>query len=156
MTFRNGHFHKDRRACSGFTLTEVVISVVILAVVIQGVILGYVKFTQQAEWSIHSLAAQSLASQGVEQARSAKWDPQAWPQAVGPGKSDELGVTSYMQTNTLDIPMTGEPTIVTNFIRITTVSANPPVRQIRSDCVWRFMNRGLFTNTVITLRAPDQ
>lgn len=77
-------------------------------------------------------------------------------QGIGPGQSDELGVTSYRQTNTLDIPMNGEPIIVTNFIRITPVSDNPSLRQIRSDCVGSFMSRGLFTNTVITLRSPDQ
>jgi hypothetical protein len=36
------------------------------------------------------------------------------------------------------------------------ISSNPPLRQIRADCVWTFMNRRLFTNTIITLRAPDQ
>ena len=48
----------------------------------------------------------------------------------------------------------------TNYISIVTVSTVPPVRELRADCVWRFLNgarsRGLFTNTVVTLRAPDQ
>jgi Tfp pilus assembly protein PilV len=156
MIVRNKHFPRNRNTISGLTLAEVVMSVGILALVIQGMILGYVKLTQQAEWSARSLAAQSLAFQGAEQARAAKWDPQAWPQGTGLGSSDELGVTNYAQTGTLDIPANGQPLIVTNFVSVTTVSANPPLRQIRSDCVWRFMNRGLFTNTVITLRAPDQ
>ena len=156
MTVGKKHFQKRSSALSGFTLTEVVISVLILVTVIQGVILGYVQFTQQAEWTAHSLAAQSLASQGLEQARAAKWDLQAWPQGTGPRSSDELGATSYMQTNTLDIPMNGQPAVVTNFVSITTVSTSPALRQIRSECVWRFMNRGWFTNTVVTLRAPDQ
>jgi hypothetical protein len=30
------------------------------------------------------------------------------------------------------------------------------LKQIRVDCVWRFMSRGLFTNTTLTYRAPDQ
>jgi len=155
MTVRDRHV-KRTGTISGFTLVEVVMSIAILALVIQGVLLGYVQSARWTEWSAQSLAAQSLASQGAEQARSAKWDPQAWPQAIGPGLSDELGVTNYMQTNILDIPMNGTPVIVTNFISITTTSTNPPVRQIRSDCVWEFMSRGLFTNTVIMLRAPDQ
>lgn len=155
MTVRDRHFERTG-TLAGFTLVEVIMSIAILALVIQGVLLGYVQSTRWTEWSAHSLAAQSLASQGAEQARSAKWDPQAWPQTIGPGMSDELGVTNYMQTNTLDIPMNGKPVIVTNFITITTASTNPPVRQIRSDCVLEFMSRGLFTNTVILLRAPDQ
>jgi type II secretory pathway pseudopilin PulG len=155
MMVRGRHVCKNRRALSGFTLAEVVVSVLIVSMMVQGVAVGYVTFTKQAEWTAHSLAAQSLASQGLEQARSAKWDTQLWPQGIGPGQSDELGVTSYMQTNILDLPMNGQPMIVTNFISITTVSANPSVRQIRSDCVWSFMSRGPFTNTVITLRSPD-
>lgn len=141
---------------SGFTLAEVVISVAILAAVIQGVILGYTASARRAEWSAHSLAAQSLASQGAEQARSARWDTQAWPQGVGPGQADELGLTNYFRTDTLDIPANGQPLVVTNYVSITTVSVNPPLRQIRSDCAWRFMNRGWFTNTVILLRTSDQ
>ena len=43
-----------------------------------GVIYGYVFLTEQAAWSAYSLTAHSLAMQGVEQDRSAKWDPQAW------------------------------------------------------------------------------
>jgi prepilin-type N-terminal cleavage/methylation domain-containing protein len=141
---------RRRKREGGFTLAEVVIALAILAVVIQGVVYGYVASSRRAEWSAHSLAAQSLASQGVEQARAAKWDPQAWPTV------DELPPTNFVQIDTLDIPIAGEPVLATNFISITVVSTNPQLREIRSDCVWAFINRGLFTNTVITLRAPDQ
>jgi prepilin-type N-terminal cleavage/methylation domain-containing protein len=156
MILRGLHLRKSAGRNSGFTLAEVVTSMAVLGVVVQGVILGYVASAQRAEWSAHSLAAQSIATQGAEQARAAKWDPQGWPQGVGPGQCDELGVTSYVQTNQLDIAGTGKAVFATNVISITTISANPPVRQIRSDCVWRFMNHGLFTNSVILLRAPDQ
>jgi type II secretory pathway pseudopilin PulG len=139
-----------RKAEAGFTLAEVVVAIGVLGVVIQGVIFGYVVATRRAEWSAHSLAAQSLAAQGVEQARAAKWDPQAWPIV------DELPPTSFTSTETLDIPEKGEPVYATNYITISPVAATPPLRQIRADCVWRFPSRGLFTNTVITLRAPDQ
>jgi prepilin-type N-terminal cleavage/methylation domain-containing protein len=145
---------KSRAA--GFTLAEVIISVAVLALAIQGIILGYIMSSQRAEWSARSLAAQSIAAQGAEQARSAKWDTQAWPQTKGPGMSDELGITNYVATNALDIPIKGTAIIVSNFVSVTTVSVDPPVRQIRSDCVWPFTGRGLFTNTVFMLRAPDQ
>jgi prepilin-type N-terminal cleavage/methylation domain-containing protein len=140
----------------GFTLPEVLISMAVLGMVCAGVIAALLTCSQNAEWSAHSLAAQSIASQGLEQARAAKWDPQAWPQSIGPGLADELGVTNYSQTATLYIPFQGQPAMVTNFVRVTTVSFDPPIRQIRSDCVWTFMSRGLFTNTLITLRAADQ
>ena len=122
----------------------------ILALVIQGVVYGYIASARRAEWSAHSLAAQSLASQGVEQARAAKWDPQVWPIV------DELPPTNFMQVDVLDLPVSGQPVYATNFISVQMLSTNPPVRQIRTDCVWAFVTGRLFTNTVITLRAPDQ
>jgi len=147
---------KFRKSQGGFTLVEVIVSVVILGMVIEGVLLGYVMTSRRAEWSARSFAAQSVASQGAEQARSAKWDTQAWPKTVGPGGADELGITNYTQEITLDLPMNGKPVMATNYVRITTASIDPPVRQIRSECVWPYLNRGPFTNTVILLRAPDQ
>lgn len=150
MVLADHDFGGKRRRRSGFTLAEVVISMAILTIVIEGVIYGYVTSARRAEWSAHSLAAQSLALQGMEQARAAKWDPQAWPPV------DELAPTNYTQAGTLDIPVSGQPQYATNYISVAVVSANPPLRQIRADCVWEFMSRGLFTNTAITLRAPDQ
>lgn len=140
----------------GFTLTEVVISLAIAGLVFSGVMYGYVLTTDQAEWSCYSLAAHSLAMQGVEQARAAKWDPQAWPSI------DELGVTNFAQVSTLDVPVSaGNPTLATNYISISTISTYPPLRQMRADCVWNLPYRkgklrGPFTNTVVTLRAADQ
>ena len=142
--------HRNRRKNSGFTLAEVVIAMAVMTIVIGGLIRGYVLSAQRAAWSAHSLAAESLALQGVEQARAAQWDPQAWPAL------DELPPTNYTEVDTLDIPVTGQPQFATNFISVTMASTNPPLRQIRVDCVWRFAGRGLFTNTVITLRAADQ
>ena len=134
----------------GFTLAEVVVAIGIMALLLQGLIFGYVASARRAEWTAHSLAAQSLASQGAEQARAAKWDPQAWPIV------DELPPTNLVVVETLVLPVTGKPEYATNFVRITTVSSDPPVRQIRTDCVWRFVDRGLYTNTTVMLRAPDQ
>ena len=139
---------------AGFTLAEVVVAIAIATLSFGGVIYGYVLTADRAQWSACSLAAQSLAMQGVEQARAAKWDPKAWP-AV-----DELGVTNYAEVDTLDVPVSGQPVLATNYIGISTVSQDPPLRQLRADCVWRLVNgrrsRGPFTNTVITLRTADQ
>jgi prepilin-type N-terminal cleavage/methylation domain-containing protein len=155
-----------RMKSRGFTLIEVLISFVIFAASVGGLIYGYGQANRMATWSSWSVAAQSYAQQGAEQARSAQWNSQMWPAASGPGTGDELGCpTNYFQVDTLDVPSDGSYIYITNFISITTVtnysisppSANPPLRQIRSDCVWWFPLTGqLCTNTVITLRAPDQ
>jgi prepilin-type N-terminal cleavage/methylation domain-containing protein len=140
---------------AGFTLTEIVVAVAIIALTFGVVVFGYLRTADRAEWSSYSLAAQSLAMQGVEQARAAKWDPRAWP-AV-----DDLGVTNFDRVEELSVPVAGEPVMGTNFISITTVSVNPPLRELRADCVWSLKSRparisGPFTNTAVTLRAPDQ
>ncbi len=138
----------------GFTLVEVIVSLAIATLLFSGVIYGYAMVTDRAEWSAYSLAAQSLAMQGMEQARAAKWDPKAWPSV------DDLGVTNYIQIDTLDVPVSGNPVYATNYISISVVSVDPPVRQLRADCVWRLASgrrsRGPFTNTAVTLRTADQ
>jgi len=138
----------------GFTLAEVVVAIAIATLSFGGVILGYVLTADRAEWSAYSLAAQSLAMQGVEQARGAKWDPKSWPCV------DELGVTNYTHVEILDVPVSGQPVRATNYIRVTVVAQDPPLRELRADCVWSLRNglrsRGPFTNTVITLRTADQ
>ena len=152
----------DKRiAANAFTLVEVLISLVIVVLVLSGLMYGYVQMNRMALWSSMSLAAQSVASQGAEQARCSKWDTQVWPLTnTGPGTGDELGLTNYTQSGsnyTLDIPVSGGPIYVTNYVSITQISATPPLRQIWSQCVWRFSLTGnYFTNTVVTLRAPDQ
>ena len=139
---------------AGFTLAEVVVAIAVATLSFGGVIYGYVLTADRAQWSAYSLAAQSLAMQGVEQARAAKWDPKAWP-AV-----DELRVTNYTQVDVLDVPISGQPVRATNYISVTAVSQDPPLRQLRADCVWSLRNgrrsRGPFTNTVVTIRTADQ
>jgi len=145
---------------AAFTLAEVLISVVVLALVVAGILSGYVQANRMAEWSSMSLAAQSLASQGLEQARGAQWNSQAYPA----GSGDDLpSPTNYILSGTsdyaLDVPSTGSPFYATNYVLITnvTTSSGAPLRMIRSDCVWKFPTTGrYFTNTMVTYRAPDQ
>jgi prepilin-type N-terminal cleavage/methylation domain-containing protein len=134
----------------GFTLVEVVMSLAVAGILILGLVSGYRQAVRVAEWSAYSLAANSIAVQGLERARAAKWDPA--------GGVDRLQ-TSYL-TNTwevLDVP-SGQTTLVcaTNCYAITTISTAPPLKMIRVDCVWRFLDRGLYTNTVSTYRTVDQ
>jgi prepilin-type N-terminal cleavage/methylation domain-containing protein len=134
----------------GFTLIEVVMSMAVAGIMVAGLVSGYRQAVRVAEWSAYSLAANSIALQGLERARAAKWDPA--------GGVDRLQ-TSYL-TNTcevLDIPTSRTNTVyATNFYTITTVSTTPPLKMVRVDCVWCFFDRGLYTNTVSTYRTVDQ
>ncbi|HVU08702.1 MAG TPA: prepilin-type N-terminal cleavage/methylation domain-containing protein [Verrucomicrobiae bacterium] len=147
---QNNVERKNSAARAAFTLAEVVVAIAVLALVMAGMIYGYVQTNRQAEWSSLSLSGQSLASQNLEQARAAQWD-------VHTTNTDELGPQVYTRTNSMIInPSTGKTTNVITTVTISSVFANPPLRQIRADCVWKFPRTGQsFTNTVITYRAPD-
>lgn len=143
------------RGLPGFTIMEVLVAIFIVGIMFGGIIYAYVGANDRAEWSAYSLAAESLAMQAIEQARAAKWDPQAWPVV------DDLGVTNYTQVEKLDIPVSGPPIYATNYITVSTISTSPQIRQLRADCVWVLVTRyhggsGPFTNTAVTLRASDQ
>lgn len=131
---------------------EVVLSMTIAALAIGGMIYGYVLSANRAEWSAYSLAAQSLALQRLEQARACKWDPLANPPV------DQLVSTSFpVMVEILDVPISGTNVVLaTNRTTILDLSASPPLKMIQVDCVWNFMGRSTFTNTIVTYRGPDQ
>jgi type II secretory pathway pseudopilin PulG len=149
---------------SGFALGETLIAFAILSIVFAGLIYGYVQANRMAEWTSMSLAAQSYASEGAEQARAADWRPRDYPVTNGYGTMDELtNGTVLVTSDIMDVPIKGSPTNsdfsfwVTNYISVTNYSINPPIRKIRSDCKWTFPLTGqVQSNTVILLRAGDQ
>jgi len=158
---RNAGYNAARGRCRAFTLVEVVISIAILGMVMAGLIYGYVQANWSALWSSMSLSAQTFASEGAEQARSADWRPRDYPAATGPGTMDELpSGTIITNIGFMDIPgdtITNKQFSVTNIVKITTVSVNPPLRQIQSDCYWTFpLNNSPVTNTLILYRTSDQ
>jgi len=134
------------------TLIEVAISLAIAGISVGGVVTGYVFSASQMEQSACSTAAEFMARQRVEQARSAKWDTLANPPV------DEVVINNFPPlVSALDIPVVGNRLLYgTNTTTITIVSDDPPLKMIRVDCVWSFMSRGLFTNTITAYRSPDQ
>ena len=124
----------------------------VLGIMITGLVAGFIQSERQAEWSAYSLAAQSLALQPIEQARGAKWDRYANPPV------DQIVASNFPPvTNILDIPITGQNIVyATNVTTIRWVTTTPPLKEISVATTWTFMNRGVFTNTVVTYRAPDQ
>ena len=159
MTTRFGQTCKQK-AIAAFTVVEVVMSIAILALVMGGMIQGYIQTNRQAKWSSASLMAQSSAAQAVEQAMATKWDTHSDVPGTGFGTPQELQPTTNTQTSSMLIPGTGQSVIVTNYVKITKVCDNPKVMQIRADCVWQFPLTGIwtnnsttFSNTVITWRG---
>jgi type II secretory pathway pseudopilin PulG len=157
MNLTLNSFKRLRRAKTGalvrslaFTLPEVVISLAIASISVGSIMYGYVISAKRAEWSGYSLNAHTLAMQALERARSARWDPTASP-AV-----DMLTTNNFPRERVLmDMPVTGTNAIyATNYITIATISSSPPVKMIRVDCVWHFMNGRLYTNTVASYRTP--
>ena len=148
------------RLKAGFSLAETLIAFGVLGMVFAGLLYGYVQANRIAEWSSMSLAAQSYASQGTEQARAAHW-------SCSVSAIDELPPTNYPPIlGFMDVPAKGNlldanTNQIYNLTNIVTVSkygsGNPPLRLIRTDCHWTFPLTGqLFTNTVILIRAADQ
>lgn len=150
--------HQPRRIQAGFSLLEVAMAMFVFAIVVAGMVDGYVQMNRMATWASWSLAAQSVASEGLEQARAAQWNELSGPDQWPPTTNAAGSPWPCILTNcSLDVPSTGQPIWVTNLITISTVSGATPLRMIRSDCIWSFSITGQFyTNTVITMRAPDQ
>lgn len=148
----NGASLKEPLGTGAFTLIEALVSMAILGIMVTGIISGFMQSHRTAEWSAFSLAAQSLAMQPIEQSRAAKWDP-----------TKAIPVDQLVQSNfpnrvfVLDVPMSGTNRVLaTNRVTIRTVSTDPPLREIAVECTWTFPRRGVFTNTILTFRAPDQ
>ena len=151
---------EPRVLSAAFTMIEVLISAAIMAMIAAGVVYGYAQANRFAEWSSMSLAAQSYALQGLEQVRSAKWD--LWAQLSDPNRdvislpSVVGATTNFTQSDIMDVPVSGAPLYVTNYIKLIQISTSPELREVWSQCVWTFPRTGQkFTNTVITYRAPD-
>ena len=141
----------SQRRAGAFTLVEVVIALALTALIIGGILSSYLLSSRRAEWSAFSLAAQSLASQAIEQTRAAKWDALATPPI------DEVTRARFPESvQVLDLPQSGTNIAFARVrLTISTVSTSPPLKHVRAECVWPFMGRS-FTNSVSTFRAPDQ
>ncbi len=138
-----------------FTLVEVIVCMMVMGLVFAGILTGNTQASKRAEWSGYNMAAQALAVQQLEEFHAAAWDTQASPLI------DWTTNFPAIVTNTLDLPIAGTNAVwVTNFVTITNImiASNPPVniKMLRVDTVWSWCNTTLFTNTLVTYRAPDQ
>lgn len=145
------------RAQAAFTLVEVMMAFGIMVMVMTGVFFAYSQANRMAEFSSMSLAAQSVASQGIERARSAQWDSQAPTNGVELPATNASTPVLPPTTNSLDVPQSGNPLTVIDYVYETTNEAKPPLWELKSVAVWTFpLTQQLCTNIVVTLRAPDE
>lgn len=140
---------KNRR--QAFSLMETIVAVLIAGIAITAMVTGFVSSLRSSEASAYSLAAGTLAMQGYEQIRAAKWDAVAYPNV------DEVQGSNFPPAvYVLDVPSSGANIVyATNFTTINLISTNPMLKSIRVDCVYRFMNRGLLTNSIVSLRTTE-
>ena len=140
------------RAAQGFALEEVVLAMAIAALCLSGIVAGYRLSLQRSEWSALSLAAQAAAQARMEQTRSTKWDPLAYPPV------DQIVETNFpVITRALDSPVLGtNVTTATVRTSISLLSTDPRLKNIQVECRWFARDRGPFTNTLTTWRSPDQ
>ena len=136
----------------GFSIPELLMSLTILGVTVGGVISGHIVAGERAQWSACSLAANSRAMQRIEQARAARWD-----NLVSPAVDELVAANFPTVVQPLDLPSSGTNYVYgTNVTTITTISTSPPMRMVRVDCIWPMTSHGVFTNTMIVYRTPDQ
>ena len=134
------------------TLVEVVIALAITGLMVGGIVTGYIYCTTSAVKAELAQAANAKAMERIEEARSAQWDTSSWPVV------DQLVATNFPDESvTLDMPGTNTVgTSATIQTTISQISLTPPIRRICVDCIWQFRGVELITNTIETIRAPDQ
>lgn len=134
------------------TLVEVTMALAIAGLTLGGIVAGYV-YCLRANLKAELMQAGNAKAMGrLEQARSAVWAPnRSQPQ-------DDLVATNFPDlTVTLDLPGNGtNATPATIQTAIAPISNNPPMRLIHVDCLWQFQGVEWITNSIETIRAPDQ
>ena len=148
----------SRGARAAFTLVEVLIAFALMVMVLTGVFFAYSQANRMAEFSSMSLAAQSYAAQGIEEMRSFQWDQQAVTNGVTlPATTNSTTLIWAPKSDILDVPQSGNYLYATNYDYEFTNEASPPLWELKSVVVWTFpLTHKLYTNTVTTLRAPDE
>jgi len=135
------------------TLIEVVIALAITGLMLGGIISGYIYCTTAAMKAELVQAASARALERLEETRSAQWNTAVYPVV------DQLVAANFSNVVvSLDTPGTNlTGTAATIVTTISQISSNPPIRNIRVDCIWQFRRTtDWVTNTFETIRAPDQ
>jgi len=134
------------------TLVEVVMALALTGLTLAGIVGGYIYCTTAAIKAELVQAADARAMERLEEVRSAQWDTSVWPtidQVVATNFPDEMVLLDMPGSNAVGTTATVQTTI-------SQISSTPPIRKVRVDCIWQFRGVESITNTVETIRAPDQ
>jgi len=137
---------------AGMTLVEVIVALAVTGLTLSGMISGYIYCMTSTVKTELMQAAHAKAMERLEQTRSAVWAPnRAIPQ-------DDLVATNFPDlVATLDMGGTNSAgTQATIHTTIASISSSPPMRSVHVDCIWNFMGSQWVTNSIETIRAPDQ
>jgi len=153
----------------GFTLVEVLVALAVVALLFGGVLTTYIQASRQAEWAGYALAAQAIAIQQIEQARSAVWDP-----AISKNELTNMNLLAWTYNpatkvgtgytiNVLDLPVSGTNIVVaTNFVTVKMLNltgfTNAQVQMVTVNTVWPLSTPSgtrLFTNCAASYYGPD-
>jgi hypothetical protein len=134
------------------TLVEVAVALAITGLMVAGIVTGYIFCTTSTVKDSLYMAGNARAMERLEETRSAIWAPYRGD------PEDDLVATNFPdKVVTLDLSGSGsDTTSATLKTDISQISLSPPVRRIRVDCIWQFRGVELITNTIETIRAPDQ
>ena len=134
------------------TLIEVVIALAITGLTVAGLVGGYIYCMTATVKAELVQVANARAMERLEETHSAKWDISAWPVV------DQLVATNFPdKVVSLDMPGSESGgTSATIETTITPISLTQPIRKIRVDCIWQFKGVEWVTNSIETIRSPDQ
>jgi type II secretory pathway pseudopilin PulG len=141
---------QGNRGESGFTLVEYLVCFMIGTFSITTIATGYVIASQRTAYLTASAVAQRVAKERMEEVCRARWDLYCNPPINDiPSMAGTYAVSlRLLQAGADDVV----PATVTT--AVTALGGGPPLQMIRVDCVWSYMGRGPYTNTVVTFRAP--
>ena len=134
------------------TMVEVIVALAVAGIALAGIISGYIYCMTSAMKAELTQAAHAKALERIEQTRSAVWAPnRGIPQ-------DDLVASNFPKlVATLDLPGAGtNGTQATIRTAIASISSSPAMRLVHVDCIWIFRGNEWVTNSIETIRAPDQ
>ncbi|HEY5298138.1 MAG TPA: prepilin-type N-terminal cleavage/methylation domain-containing protein [Verrucomicrobiae bacterium] len=148
---------RSLRGSAGMTLVEVMVALALAAFTVAGIIEGYIFCTTSTVKDSLYMAANTRASERLEETRGAIWAPyRATPvdELVASNFPDQP-VTLDMSGSSSATTMATLTTTITQIVSSASSTLSAPVREIRVDCIWQFKGE-LITNSIETCRAPDQ